>query len=81
MPTRFTISNLLVLTALIAAFAAVARIWGLGLAYIVFMAFLGLCVLIRSDWSSTVRERMILILLGLGLIAMALLRLIVPVIH
>jgi hypothetical protein len=81
MPIRFTTKSLFLVTAFIAAFAAIARIWGFGSAYFVFLALLGLCVLIRSDWSNTVRERVFLILLGLGLIALALLRLIVPEIH
>jgi len=78
---RFTLGTLFLATAVAGVSAALVRIGGFTLALIVFLAFSGLCVLIRSDWAGTVEERVFLILFGLGLLAAAAFMFLMPVIH
>jgi hypothetical protein len=81
MPFRFTISGLLLTTAIVAGSAALVRVGGFGLGIFVFLLFSGICLLIRSDWASTVEDRIFLILMGLGLLAAAAFMLLMPAIH
>jgi hypothetical protein len=82
MQFRFTIGALFLATATIAVLAGLVRVGGFSLALVVSLAFGGLCVLIRSDWATTVEDRVFLILFGLGLLAAAaFLFLLWPAIH
>jgi hypothetical protein len=81
MKAWFTLREMLWITALVASVAGVARVGGRNGVLSFLSALAGICILIRSDWSETVRERIALILAGLALLAFAALRLLLPAIR
>jgi hypothetical protein len=78
---RYTIGGLLLATAVIAVLAGLSRIGGFALAVFAFLSYGGIGLLIGSAWGTTVEVRFLMVFVGVGMIAAAMIWLLTPTIH